>query len=734
MDLLYLFHSLMRKKWIIVFATLVGLGAGLAFAMTIKKTYTSLAQYSTGFTMGQKVKIKSEESLNIFEIDFQFKNVIETFKSPTVLGMVGYNLLLHDLESPTPFRSLTPEQKAMPQANAISKERAKAILQSKVVNLELLSSYIPEEKKVNDLLWMYGYTQEGLISNILIERAMGTDYLNIWFKSENPELSAYVVNNAGTEFERFFSKIYSTRTVESAGKLDSLTSAKKKELDDKTKLYEQFRKELGSPDISGRSVAAMDVVKDATTRYTDEVAKLNTLRGQLKSVEDQLSALGTSSPGTTTNTNNNAELLRLQNENKDLASQLAAKGGTDASIQNQIDANNRRILALTPSTSGVNRNIKSQDRRDELNRKKFDLEADINATQQNVKLYQQKMQQYESLANSGGGSTVLASAYESDIKIITNEYEYLKGRLQAAQDVNVAPEINFKKTLVGQPPVTPDPQKRTLIVGAAGAAMFFLSTLTIVLLLLLDNTLKTPSVFVRDTRLKLLSTINKVDLKRKDVASYFDMANDPDRKDNESIFLENLRKLRYEIETSGKKTFLFTSNRPREGKTTIMEALANSFSMSRKKVLMIDSNFSNNTLTRKFEAKPLLEQFSVNGERNPLEKLKNITTTTNIPNVDMVGCKEGNYTPSEILPKSNLLENLRLIGDEYDYVFIEGAALNNHADSKELSKYVQGILSVFSSRSVIRQTDKDSIQFLKKTGDKYIGAVLNGVEVKNLEL
>src|SRR5215213_11249113 len=136
MDLLYLFHSLLRKKWIILFSALVGLGAGIAFAMTVKKTYTSLAQYSTGFTMGQKVKIKSEEALNIFEIDFQFKNVIETFKSPSVLGMVGYNLLLHDLESPTPFRQLTEDQKKLPQTSAISKERTKQILQAKLVALE----------------------------------------------------------------------------------------------------------------------------------------------------------------------------------------------------------------------------------------------------------------------------------------------------------------------------------------------------------------------------------------------------------------------------------------------------------------------------------------------------------------------------------------------------------------------------------------------------------------------
>ncbi|HYC29759.1 MAG TPA: Wzz/FepE/Etk N-terminal domain-containing protein, partial [Chitinophagaceae bacterium] len=404
MDLLYLFHSLLRKKWIILFSTLVGLAAGIAFSMTIKQTYTSLAQYSTGFTMGQKVKIKSEEALNIFEIDFQFKNVIETFKSPSVLGMIGYDLMLHDLESPEPFRTLTPEQQKKPAATAIGKERTKQILREKIVKLELLSNYIPEEKKVNDLLALYGYNQEALMKNILPERAMGTDYLNIWFKSENPELSAFVVNRAGEEFERFFSKIYATRTTESVGKLDSLTSAKKRELDEKTKIYEKFRTDLGAPDISGRSVAAMEVVKEATSRYTDENAKLNTLKASLKSVNDQLDALGS---GTTSTVNNNAELFRLQNENKTLASQLAAKGGNDATIQNQIDANNRRILQLTPSQSGGNRAAKQQDTRDDLNRQKFQLEADIYATQQNVNLYRSKMQQYEGLANSGGGSTVL---------------------------------------------------------------------------------------------------------------------------------------------------------------------------------------------------------------------------------------------------------------------------------------------------------------------------------------
>ena len=200
------------------------------------------------------------------------------------------------------------------------------------------------------------------------------------------------------------------------------------------------------------------------------------------------------------------------------------------------------------------------------------------------------------------------------------------------------------------------------------------------------------------------------------------------------LFVENTRKLRFEIENTGKKIFLFTSNKIGEGKTTVMEALANSFSLSRKKVLLVDSNFSNNTLTEKFQAKPSLEKFSVNGERNPLDKFEDIKSETPIPYVELVGCNFGNYTPSEILPKNNLLDHLRAIAENYDFVFIEGAALNTHADSKELSKYVDGIISVFSARSVLRQTDKESIQFLKHTGNKFVGAVLNEVQAENIDL
>ncbi len=729
MDLLYLLHSLLRKKWIIIFSALVGVAAGLAFSLTLKKSYTALAQYSTGFTMGKKVQIKSEESFNIFEIDFQFKNVIETFKSPTVLGMVSYKLMLHDLESEHPYRTLSQEQKNTSTYTAVDEAKLRNTLRNKIALMEELNTNDPEERKMIDFIKLYSYDQLSLMKKFNIERVPGTDYLNIWCTSDNPELSAFAVNDVGDEFQLFFTKIYSTRSAESSLKLDSLISSKKAELDRVNKLYEDFRNKIGTPDISGRSVAAMDVVNGATTNYTNEYAKLNTLRSQLKSVDDQLKNLGTA---TVSSANNNSEVLRLRKENTDLAARMAANN--DPTIQIQIDENNRKIAQLSAAgTSGTERQKELQKDRSDLLKKKFELEADISATQLNVGLFKQKMDEYSSIATRGGGETVLATKFESEIKILTTQYENLLGSQQSAKDVSIAPEINFKQTMIAQPPITHDMQRKYLIVAGSGFAMLAISTILIILLDLIDGSLKTPSIFLRNTRLKLLSPLNHVDLRKKEVSTLFDV-NAEKKKQDDIVFVENTRKLRFEIENTGKKIFLFTSNKIGEGKTTVMEALANSFSLSRKRVLLIDSNFSNNTLTEKFQAKPTLEKFSVNGERNPLDKFEDIKSETPIPYVELVGCNFGNYTPSEILPKNNLLDHLRAIAASYDFVFIEGAALNTHSDSKELSKYADGIISVFSARSVLRQTDKESIQFLKHTGNKFVGAVLNEVQAENIDL
>ncbi|HEV3252678.1 MAG TPA: hypothetical protein VGZ71_17090, partial [Puia sp.] len=77
---------------------------------------------------------------------------------------------------------------------------------------------------------------------------------------------------------------------------------------------------------------------------------------------------------------------------------------------------------------------------------------------------------------------------------------------------------------------------------------------------------------------------------------------------------------------------------------------------------------------------------------------------------------------------------LKKITDYYSYILLEGAALNDNSDSKELSRYVEGIIAVFSADSTINESDKESIRFLLNTKEKFIGSVLNKVENENIDL
>jgi succinoglycan biosynthesis transport protein ExoP len=248
----------------------------------------------------------------------------------------------------------------------------------------------------------------------------------------------------------------------------------------------------------------------------------------------------------------------------------------------------------------------------------------------------------------------------------------------------------------------------------------------------IDVSIKTPSHFQRAIDLKLLSVINKVNLKKSSLNAVF--ANEHTKNIPEAVFRENLRKLRFEIESSQAKIFLVTSARPGEGKSTIIKALAHSLSLSKKKVLLIDTNFSHNTLTQQFEASPSLESFTFPDNKYDFSAVKSIIKSTDIEGVDIIGCEGGDYTPAEILGEYNLLVYLKELEQEYDYILLEGAALNQRADTKELLAYTDSIISIVSATSTIKQTDKESIQFLQSLNGKFTGAVLNYVQFDNMNV
>src|SRR5258705_7501712 len=166
MDIIYLFKVLVRRKWTILFCLALGLLGGLLFRIIVPREYISTAQYSTGFAQTQKVSLQLTEIFDVNQIDFRINNVIETFKSPIVLAMVSYDLMLHDLDSEHPFRKLDKVDKQDTTFIKADLPKARFILRDKLTNLKLLSTYDPQEKKVWDLMNLYGYDEENILKKL----------------------------------------------------------------------------------------------------------------------------------------------------------------------------------------------------------------------------------------------------------------------------------------------------------------------------------------------------------------------------------------------------------------------------------------------------------------------------------------------------------------------------------------------------------------------------------------
>ncbi|WP_143306700.1 exopolysaccharide transport family protein [Chitinophaga vietnamensis] len=732
MDVIYFLKALLKKKWLIIISSAMAVVAAFFFTMHKPRLFVSTAQMSTGLTLTDQIKLR-DDHIDMFAVDQKFEGLTSTITSPIVISLLSYDLLLHDMDGKaTPFRTLKETQLRDPAYRSMDKQSVIRICRQKYDSLQMLSSYRTDEKNILEILKLYGYDYESIRKQLTVARLNRTDYIDFTFRSEHPDLSAFVVNKLYNEFTRYYRGQRSEQTVENVETFASLVEQKKKELDQKVEALREYKSSERILNVDQASGSEMELIKGFDKSLFDEKANLNTLQASLENINNQISIAGAGKP--VYNTSSNGDIIALRKQINDLNEEYIKKGSNDdalaarikslrAQLQNKLDN-------VTVASGRETTNI------DELRQKKGSLEAQIKATTQNIANLQSRISSLRGSLGSYASKEATLSSLQQEATMAQEDYNKLKEKLNAAVDNRSAPQDGFKQSLVGQPAIKPESSKRLMVMGLSGISVFFLVTLGILFLEFIDSSLKSPSIFERSVPLKLISTINHADLRRYSILEILQKKDEPkkEKKQRQNTFRELLRKLRYEVEHSGKQVFLFTSTESQQGKTTLTQALAYSLSLSNRKVLIIDTNFCNNDLTVQLDAKPTLEGFSLPREQYSFDKIHDIVTTYAIDGVEVIGCKGGDYTPSEILPKDNLLNYLPDLKAHYDFILLEGAPLNDYTDSKELVNEVEGVIAVFSSRTTINQQDKESIQFLQGLGDKCLGAVLNNVREDYLEL
>ncbi|HJW18117.1 MAG TPA: Wzz/FepE/Etk N-terminal domain-containing protein [Flavisolibacter sp.] len=730
MDFVYLLRILMKRKWIIIGSAIVA--AAVAYILTLNqpKKYRSTAQVATGYTTYDPMKLVNENA-DYYQQDTKFNNVIVTFTSPPVINLLSYNLILHDLTQPDPFHKLTEEEKTLAFKN-ISKDSAIKAFREKVRTMSILSPSVAEDKKLMNLLDQYQYDYTTLTKNLNVSRFQRTDYLNIDYVSTDPNLSAFVVNTAYDEFIRYYGTSRGKTAAESIDTLRSIMEKKKQILDQKNELLQ--RTGYGTSEI--QSTGDLDIIANLESELTNERSKLTTFQANLRKVNQRLADL--SRAPSETSSSDNDEVIQLRTAmNNAYNDYLRTNDQADYKKYNALKAKYQQKVLSSRSGSVTAKDPVSE--KIDLQSQKTDLEIDIQSSSSFISSLQSKINSLKGSVTSAASSTAAGESLKKDVDFANKEYLEAQQRYNAATDIGGASLVNFRVIVPGQPAISPEPSKRPLIIALAAFAALLTTIGIIIFLTYLDTSIRTPTIFSKNVNLKMISLVNFMNLKNKsitDVISNKLIATDEAEHKRNNIFRESIRKLRYEIETSGKKIFLFTSTKKGQGKTTLIQALAYSMSLSKKKVLIIDTNFCNNDLTVQLNAEPVLEKIVPYKSDNKalIEQVKVFSKDLGLGTVYAIGSEGGDYTPSEILPRENLLQHLQLLTSDFDYIFLEGPPLNDFSDSKELAQYVDGVIAVFSAHEVIKQIDKQSISFFKELNGKFTGSILNMVDLKNINV
>ncbi len=729
MDFIYLFKVLLKRKWIILSAAIVAAVIAYLFTKNEVRQYKSVARVSTGFATNDEIKI-TNDNFNYYEADTKFNNAIVTFTSPTVISLLSYKLILHDLSGSKPFRELNTQQKKSEIYTAVNKQQAIDMFENKLLTMSVLTSFKPEEKQLLEFLKLYGYDYISLSKDLNVYRLQHTDYIQIDYKSENPQLSAFIVNNVFSEFQRYYKTIRSEKSTESIDTLQSLLEKKKHDLDS----INAALRSLGAIDANVESTSKFELITQLETTLAEERNRNTTLSYSLEKLKQKLSRQGSSKVASSSN---NDELLLMRKAMNEAYTAYLNSGSSDQALLNKYTKLKADYQGRVAEYSSDNKKPVTDNSAADLQEKKSDIEVDLQASNDNIRALQARINTLKGNVMQDASKNIAVETLLKEADQANKDYLAVKQRYNDATDISSASVNNFRLVLMGQPAIEAEPSKRALIVGMAGASAFVLCILVIVLLTYLDLSIKTPDIFSKVVNLRLISMVNYVQFRNRrliDLVASTNTSDEPVDKRRNNQFRESIRKLRFEVERSGKKTFLFTSTRKGEGKTTLIQALAYSMSLSKKKVLIIDTNFCNNDLTLQLDAAPVLDKLKYQSGTALLAHVNQQVRNAGVETVFAIGCNSGDYTPSEFLPRESVLYHLHSLTEEYDYIFLEGPPLNDFSDSKELSQYVDGVIAIFAANHSIKQIDKESISFFKSMNGKFCGAVLNMVWQEDVAL
>ncbi|MDB4923564.1 lipopolysaccharide biosynthesis protein [Mucilaginibacter sp.] len=707
MEISSYFKLLGKYKYVIIIIVLATVTASYFLVKNLPDEYVSNTQIATGIVDASSHLLDKDNNPNAQsdQINRQFSNLMEIIKLKKLVDKVSYQLIIHDLSSTSPFRRLNHDFKNLSPAAV---QHALVVYKAKLVSGEPLSLYNKDENGLNQLLISMHYDERSLRKYLDISRVEESDFISVSFTSENPQLSAFVVNTLAKEFIDYYTVNIKKNESNAVDFLSNLLEEKRNALNQKKDELQQYKIKNGILNLEDQSKTIFAQILAYTDKKLENQRNLASNEGALQNVYAKFDPKSRKYIEQSVN-QNNVDIAASEEQLKTLTDEYV-HSGFNPRYKPMLDSMQTALVSQLHTTSDKYL-LDPRIGKDALVLQAQQLEVSRDLAKYSEKSINRELNDLNAKFSRLVPFDATVKTYEFDIDIASKEYLDVLNRYNTT---NVQSKFSIK--LVQVEPATPDvaqPSKKMFLIAFSGLASLFVCLLTLFILFYLDDSIKEPSNLVARTQLPMLGTLNMIKGPKPDLKKLWDVEN----RNKMQQFKELLRSVRFEIdqELKGEKVLAITSIDNGEGKTLITTSLAYAYSAINKRVLLIDGNFDNPGITRNLQPTLFVEDYFRN--TSYIERDNN--------KISVLGNRGGDITLLEINDEKQIQYEFDQLRSRYDIILIDLPSLDSLNKAKEWVLFANKTVAVFEVNKSVSGLHKQYIDYLKSLNNKFGGWILN---------
>lgn len=719
--------ALMRHKWLIATAAILGLGLGFIAMRFVNPSYESSAQIwinADRQATPTRGPIRSGELLreqawaDLVKSRAVLHPVVERLRLYVWTTQPGDSVLFRNFATTSTFRpgayilEVDPARRHYTLTNKASKAVVDSGLLGGRIGAPVGMDWTPEvapllkRRTVEFSASSPRSTAAGLQARLSAKLPEGTNFLTLTLTGSNPDRTALILNAIADQFIETAADLKRRNLVEMRRVLETQVDVAEQQLRDTERRFRSFRSTtITLPNDPGMSSETQDPMLSTFFTQKIEQENLRRDRGVIEGLlaEARAGTLGMAAAVALPPTVEGSEPLRAT------LTQLAAAEADLRTARQFYTDEHKTVQDLQRTVSTLRTRelpIRLQELATRLRRREQDVASRVQGSSRELAAIPAR--------------TVDAMRLRREMTVAENMYTTLQSRYEEAKlaEASAIPDVSLLDAAI--PPTLPKSNTKPMILIAALLLGLGIGIAIAIVRDRVDHRFRYPEQATKELGLQILGAIPGIqrDPRR---------AEDPEEA---AQVVEAFRTLRLGLigtqEEEGPFVLTITSPGPGDGKSMLSSNLALSFAEAGYRTLLIDGDIRRGELHNTFgtDRRPgLVDHLS-----GPVTLAEVIRPTESHPNLHIIPCGTRRHRAPELLASTAMPQLLATLRHEYSVVLIDSPPLSAGIDPYALATVARQVLIVLRPGRTDRKLAAAKIELLDRLRVRVLGAVLNDIQ------